>query len=127
MELDEYRDFTNETAIYGDSVDEVLRQAQVSTGDVLGKWMRLAYAAGKLNGEAGEIAEEVFKALRDDKCELTMERKAKIRKELGDSLYYHARIAVELDVSLGDVAAENMTKLRDRKARGVIEGSGGDR
>jgi NTP pyrophosphatase (non-canonical NTP hydrolase) len=127
MDIDEYRDFTTETAIYGNSVEEVLRQAQVTTGDVLAKWMKLAYPVGKLNGEAGEIAEEVFKALRDDKCELTMDRKAAIRKELGDVLYYAARIAVELDISLNDIAAENMVKLRDRKARGVLQGSGGDR
>lgn len=127
MQLDEYAAFTDETAIYGQSVDEVLRQAQVTTGTILAKWMRLAYATGKLNGEAGELGEEVFKALRDDSCELTQVRKDKIRKELGDVLWYVARIARELDIHLDDIAAENMTKLKDRKDRGVLGGSGNDR
>lgn len=124
MRFDEYVNFTDETAIYGDSVMSMLAslsQNQVAT------YLSLLYPAIKLNGEAGEIAEEVGKALRDDKGVLTMERKAAIRKELGDVLYYVARIAKELDISLNDVAAENMSKLRSRKERGVLMGSGGDR
>jgi NTP pyrophosphatase (non-canonical NTP hydrolase) len=127
MHFDQYRHFTNETAIYPEAVDEALRVAQTSTGETLTRWMRLTYAVDGLNGEAGEIAEHAKKALRDDKCELTMERRAAIRKELGDVMWYAARIAVELDISLDDVAAENMSKLRDRKERDVLGGSGDER
>jgi len=125
--LDEYQEFTNETAIYGDSAAEAVRVAQTSTGATLEKWMNLAYPAGKLNGESGEIAEEIFKAMRDDKCEITPERKQKIRNELGDALYYIARIAKHLDIPLSVVAEENIQKLRSRKDRGVLKGSGSDR
>jgi len=127
MKFDEYMDFTQETAIYPQAAKEVVRNAQVTTGVVLEQWLGLAYVTGKLNGEAGEIAEEVFKTMRDDKCNLSPERITRIRSELGDLLYYMASIASILGISLDAVAEENMTKLRSRKDRGVIQGSGSDR
>jgi len=127
MNFDEYRDFTQETAIYPQAAKDAVREAQISTGTTLEKWLGLAYVTGKLNGEAGEIAEEVFKAMRDDKCSISIERKARIRSELGDLMYYTASIAYILGESLDSIAEENMEKLRSRKERGVLKGSGSDR
>jgi len=47
--------------------------------------------------------------------------------EIGDVLWYCARLADELGLSLSQIAEENMEKLLDRKARGVIGGSGDNR
>lgn len=127
MHLDEYKDFVFETAIYPEASADAVRVAQGSTGKVLEHWLNVDYVASKLASESGEVMQEVEKALRDDQCEFTMERKAKIRGELGDTLYYLASVAKLLDMSLDDIAAENMVKLRDRKQRGVLTGSGGDR
>jgi len=105
------------------------------------------YVALKLAGEAGEVAENVGKAIRDDGFLVTEdpmvairaddpwaaskwfvpERREKIIRELGDVLWYVAAMADELGLSLADVAAINIAKLRDRQGRGVIQGSGDDR
>jgi NTP pyrophosphatase (non-canonical NTP hydrolase) len=124
MELNEYQNFTDETALYSERIDKAM---SVTDQEDWLRFLSLAYAAGKLNGEAGEIAEEVFKALRDDSAELSMERVDRIAKELGDVLYYVARIAHEIGFTLEEVAEQNMKKLRDRKERGVISGRGSGR
>jgi hypothetical protein len=100
----------------------------------------LMYVALKGAGEAGEFAEHVGKAIRDDAygqvrnhpvefnrfgyVSLTDERRALLRKEVGDQLAAKAR---ELDTTLSEIAAENIVKLRDRKERGVLGGNGDER
>jgi NTP pyrophosphatase (non-canonical NTP hydrolase) len=74
----------------------------------------ISYLALGLNGEAGEVAEQVKKAIRND-GRITEERRAKILDEIGDVLWYISRIAIEFDVSLAEVAAHNVAKLEHRK------------
>lgn len=78
-------------------------------------------------GEAGEVQGKVKKAIRDNDGEITNERKQAISKELGDVLWYVARLADELNISLDSIARDNLEKLQDRKARNVIKGDGDDR
>lgn len=87
----------------------------------------IEYLTIKLNGEAGEVAENVGKAMRDDDCVVTPERRYKLIKEMGDVLWYLAMLAKELDVELDDVATENILKLRNRKQHNTLHGSGDDR
>ncbi len=75
-----------------------------------------------LVGEAGEAAEKLKKGVRDG----TMDTEA-FKKELGDVLFYVASLATVFDDDLGNIAQDNLDKLRDRKARDVIEGSGDER
>ena len=125
-DLDQYQQEATETAIYP------------GQGTPLG----LVYVALKGAGEAGEFAEHVGKALRDDNLieadptrptspgwcnELTRHRKELLIKEIGDQLWYLAAKCNELDVNLSDVAAINLRKLRDRQSRGVLGGSGDER
>jgi len=90
----------------------------------------LFYLALKMNGEAGEFAEHLGKALRDDGFpteRLTPARRMALKKELGDVLWYVAKSADELGFDLSEIADENLAKLTDRAARGVLQGSGDDR
>lgn len=98
----------------------------------------LAYVALKLNGEAGEFAEHVGKAMRDDELfdaysssadygELTPERKALIIKEIGDALWYLSAACNELGITLSEAALINLQKLHERSERGTLRGSGDDR
>ncbi len=87
----------------------------------------LAYPTLGLAGEAGEVAEHAKKAIRDDAGKVSDERKAAMSKELGDVLWYVAQIASELDLSLDEIAKQNLEKLFSRQARGVLSGSGDDR
>lgn len=108
MNLNEYQAIAIGTAIYP------------GQGTIQG----LVYAALKMNGEAGEVAEAVGKALRDDDSVITPEKRMKLIWELGDVLWYISAAAKELDCTLDDVAAANIVKVLDRRARGVTKGSG---
>jgi NTP pyrophosphatase (non-canonical NTP hydrolase) len=87
----------------------------------------LAYPALGLAGEAGEVAEHAKKTIRDDGGKVGEERRAAISKELGDVLWYVAQLASELELSLDDIAKQNLEKLFSRQQRGVLSGSGDDR
>lgn len=76
----------------------------------------LQYLALGLNGEAGEVAEQIKKAMRNDGGNLSAERRAALRKELGDVLWYLIRLAEELEEDFSEIAAENVAKLLNRKA-----------
>ena len=92
----------------------------------------VAYCSLKLCGEAGEHAEKVgklmFRGDFDDKSEAerTLAQEQLIY-ELGDVLWYVANLANLYGVTLERVAELNIAKLADRKARGVLKGSGDQR
>jgi NTP pyrophosphatase (non-canonical NTP hydrolase) len=109
MTLNEYQAKALETAIYPN----------------IGK--NLIYPTFKLCGEAGEVAEKMGKAIRDDGGIITSARREDLIKELGDVQWYLAVIAFELGTTLEEVAQRNVDKLLDRKERGVLGGSGDNR
>lgn len=101
--FDIYQDFTDSTAIYPPEKG-------------------LEYTALGLASEAGEFAGKVKKAIRDN----TYDADA-MAAELGDVLWYLARAAAELDYHLSTIAEMNVEKLKSRKERNVISGSGDTR
>ncbi|MBM5815942.1 MAG: nucleoside triphosphate pyrophosphohydrolase family protein [Cyanobacteriota bacterium] len=80
-----------------------------------------------LCGEAGEVAEKVKKVLRDQGGHFGAENRAALALELGDVLWYLARLASELDLDLEAIAEANLAKLASRAERNVIAGSGDQR
>ena len=127
MNFDEYVEFTHEVAQYPMTIDDLDNILDQRDPEHIAQWLGLAYCIGKLNGEAGELAELQFKALRDESMFITMERREAMKKELGDVLWYVARIAYHLGIPLSEIAEQNAAKLRSRKERGVLLGSGDDR
>lgn len=126
--LDMYQQIATKSAIYP------------GQGTALG----LIYAALKGAGEAGEFAEHVGKAMRDDGLidtyvrefddtgvisfkDLTPERKMALIKEIGDQLWYLSAKCNELGISLSEAARINLEKLCSRSERGKLTGSGDDR
>ncbi|UAW59125.1 nucleoside triphosphate pyrophosphohydrolase [Roseobacter phage CRP-345] len=83
---------------------------------------QVIYPALGLAAEAGEVANKVKKILRDGK----FDRNA-IADEVGDCLWYIAALCRDLNVDMKELAKDNLRKLHDRKARGVIQGSGDKR
>jgi Predicted pyrophosphatase len=113
ISFDEYQQLTSVTAIY----------PEAGTGSA----QALAYVALGLVGEAGEVANKVKKVLRDADGVVSDEIREALVGELGDVMWYLARLATELKTSSGNVAQENLNKLLDRKDRGVLGGSGDQR
>jgi NTP pyrophosphatase (non-canonical NTP hydrolase) len=77
-----------------------------------------------LCGEAGETANKVKKIARDFGGIISEESRLSIIEELGDTLWYVAMVAFELNVSMEEVAKRNIEKLKSRYERGVIKGKG---
>lgn len=76
--------------------------------------IKLFYFALGLNGEAGEVAEEVKKLYRDSDGEITEDFRTRVKLEIGDVLWYCAMVLDSLEISLNDAALSNVEKLRIR-------------
>jgi NTP pyrophosphatase (non-canonical NTP hydrolase) len=109
MNFSEYQKKSRKTAIYPD------------------KGKNFVYPVLGLAGETGEVVEKVKKILRDKKGIVEKEDREEIKKELGDVLWYLAQICTELKLSLEDVAKTNLLKLKSRKERNKLRGSGDQR
>lgn len=60
-------------------------------------------------GEAGEVANEVKKQVRDQE-----DRTEQIKLELGDALHYLIDVAASVGLSMQDVITANINKLNER-------------
>jgi len=85
------------------------------------------YPTMGLVNEAGEVAGKVKKIFRDKNGIVSDETKHDISKELGDVLWYVAQVATEFDLSLSEIAQENIEKLTSRMERGMLNGDGDNR
>jgi NTP pyrophosphatase (non-canonical NTP hydrolase) len=108
LNANEYQTKTLETAIYPDAG--------------LGSSTELYYLAMGVASEAGEIAGKVKKLLRDGSYDSVA-----IMHEVGDVLWYCARLSDALGFELEDVMQVNYAKLTRRKDNGTIKGSGDTR
>lgn len=112
LSFSEYQLGTASTAVY--------------PGAGTGEFIALSYLGLGL-GEAGEIQGKIKKILRDNAGIVTVEHRKELLKEIGDLMWYAARLTDELGGSLELVAQANLEKLADRKARNVLGGSGDNR
>lgn len=92
------------------TLNEYQRQAAMTAGNELPHEGRAAIWALGICGEGGEVAELIKKWLGHGH-ELDRER---IKKELGDVLWYIAVMTEEMGFTLEEVAAANIAKLRAR-------------
>lgn len=109
MNFEEYQKKSRKTALYPN----------------VGK--NFVYPTLGLSGEAGEVAEKIKKVIRDKNGVMNDEEREKIKKELGDVLWYVSQLATELGLQLDEVAQNNIEKLYSRLERGKINGSGDNR
>ena len=109
MDFNEYQKATHETFV-DDGRDIGLKICRMVLG---------------IAGESGECAESVKKFLRGDFG--VAELKERLKKEMGDSLWYISETCNLLGLSMEQIAKENIDKLRDRKDRGKLKGDGDNR
>ena len=85
------------------------------------------YYAFGVSGEAGEMTEKIKKLFRDKKGIVDDEFKKHLIKEIGDILWYQARLLDQFDIDFCDVAKHNVEKLTSRKERNKLHGDGDER
>mgnify|MGYP000320667965 CR=1 FL=1 len=108
MDANQYQNETLDVAIY----------PEAGTGSDL----ELYYLAMGLASEAGEVAGKVKKLLRDDVL-----NQGDLAYELGDCIWYIARMSDAIGYSLSDIMKINNSKLNKRKEANVLSGSGDHR
>lgn len=108
MSLNEYQKGALETAVYPEQY-------------------RVIYPALGLAGEAGEVADKIKKVIRDEGGKVDEQRRLDVAKEIGDVLWYCAVLASDLGFELEEIGMMNYEKLKSRKERGKIGGSGDNR
>jgi NTP pyrophosphatase (non-canonical NTP hydrolase) len=108
LQANDYQKKTMETALY----------PQAGSGAAI----ELYYLALGLTSEAGEVAGKVKKLIRDGGLDTVG-----IMNEVGDVLWYAARLCDALGFELEDVLQVNYAKLTKRKDNGTIQGSGDTR
>lgn len=106
MQFEDYQAVTFDTAIYPQD-------------------KALEYLSLGLVSEAGEIAGVVKKKIRDNTYSL--EFRDKMKKEMGDLMWYFAQLCDSLDLEFEDILKSNIDKLASRKERNQLMGNGDDR
>lgn len=97
-----------------------------------------SYMLLNLVGEVGEIAGKVSKVIRKGEARFTgygnigfnktePEIEEGLKKEVGDVLWQLAGLCFVMGWDLEDIARQNLSKLADRKQRGVIASEGDNR
>ena len=102
-----YTEFTRDTALYPKDVE-------------------MEYLMLGLANEVGEVLGKYKKHLRGDMMVLQDFREGLI-DELGDVMWYFARICDTLDVKMYEVMKRNIDKLSKRMTEGTIKGDGDER
>lgn len=105
MQLNDYCEATNQTAIY----------PEAGTGSDL----ELYYLSLGLTSEAGEVAGKVKKLIRDGTLDI-----GNLAYELGDCFWYLARLCDAIGYEPEDILTININKLLKRKENNTLTGSG---
>ena len=93
---------------------EALRTDRVPARDGVDDATSLIVPMLGLAGETGQLLSEYKKHLRDGEAHRLF--KERVSEELGDLLWYIANVASKFDLSLSDVAAANLAKVKQRWA-----------
>jgi NTP pyrophosphatase (non-canonical NTP hydrolase) len=100
LTFNEYQDKVNKTYYF---VGDTFRE-------------ELLYLALAVNSEAGEMGDEIKKAMRDNGGNITDERLDNIKKEMGDVLFYMGILCTKLGINFSDAANAELIKL-DKKIK----------
>lgn len=78
-------------------------------------------------GESGEFADKIKKIYRDGGGVMDDDKKAELRKELADIMWYVCVMNCYMGGTLEELAQSNIEKLSSRKERNLIHGKGDNR
>ena len=85
------------------------------------------YYAFGIAEEQGELLGKLKKLFRDKEGVIDAEFKDAVIGEMGDMLWYMARLCSKFDLPFSQVPMGNLNKLQSRKERNVLHGDGDNR
>jgi NTP pyrophosphatase (non-canonical NTP hydrolase) len=102
--------------------DGVIRTWRGDNPTLTRQQVMILFAQIGLSGETGELAEMIKKGIFHGQPELLDVEK--VKKELGDILWYTTAMAHNFGLTLEDVAEANNRKLAARYPEGFVAGGG---
>lgn len=124
MNASEYQGKAHDFASYGDNAMYPALGLAEEAGEVCGK---IAKFIRKNMGFQPATVYRDDQSITDYWNEKNEQFRKDLSKELGDAMWMIAELCTVYGLDLGEVMAENIEKLTDRKKRGVIVGEGDDR
>jgi NTP pyrophosphatase (non-canonical NTP hydrolase) len=125
MVITTFKEYQTEANFLKISLDKFLETHPDTPIDVK---LLLAVAYDGLGlGEAGEVQGKIKKIIRDDGGIITEEHRKELFFEIGDTLWYLSSLCDNLGIELEDVATSNIEKLKSRRDRNTLHGSGDNR
>ena len=119
----EYQDKAHDFASYGDNAMYPALGLAEEAGEVCGKIAKFIRKHGGTEPMTARYELENKVTVTDDELKFSND----LSKELGDAMWMIAELCTVSGLDLGEVMAENIEKLTDRKKRGVIDGNGDNR
>jgi len=129
-DFDDYQEFTSTTSTFKDTVKADCTCPKCGhefTDTRLEFFGHATYTILGLIGEIGEVAEKLKKHIRNGHDMRELKGEESLKKEFGDVTWYLAASARMFGFKLSDVISTNVTKIKSRKARGVLHGKGDNR
>jgi NTP pyrophosphatase (non-canonical NTP hydrolase) len=98
-------------------IDEFQEQALKTVAITQKGVPALAHRTLGLTGEAGILANKVKKVIRDKEGQVSKDDVQAVKKGLGDVLYYAATLADYFNLSLSEIARQNLVQSADFKRK----------
>ena len=123
MNASEYQVKAHDFASYGDNAMYPALGLAEEAGEVCGKIAKFIRKHGGTEPMTARYELENKVTVTDDELKFRND----LSKELGDAMWMIAELCTVYGLDLGEVMAENIEKLTDRRERGVIDGNGDNR
>ena len=123
MNASEYQVKAHDFASYGDNAMYPVLGLAEEAGEVCGKIAKFIRKHGGTEPMTARYELENKVTVTDDELKFRND----LSKELGDAMWMIAELCTVYGLDLGEVMAENIEKLADRRERGVIDGNGDNR
>ena len=123
MNASEYQVKAHDFASYGDNAMYPALGLAEEAGEVCGQIAKFIRKHGGIDPMTARYELENKVTITDDELKFRKD----LSKELGDVLWMVAELCTNYGLDMGEVMAENIEKLIDRKERGVIDGEGDNR
>ena len=120
MNASEYQGKAHDFASYGDNAMYPALGLAEEAGEVCGKIAKFIRKHGGTEPMTARYELENKVTITDDELKFRND----LSKELGDVLWMVAELCTNYGLDMGEVMAENIEKLADRKDKGLIIGEG---